>query len=256
MTATLGRTFEDMLADLTRQTAEREAWERTPEGRAELEREAAERAARDARIEAKRKAAERAAAIERIVASGINLSAADAERIVDGEVRGTVAVEAVNAWLAVTPGKPRYGVPKARPWDTLMLLGERGVGKTWAAGVALHLVAPCGQYAKVRRLCAIYRAGWGDDAERWESAMRADLLVVDELGTGRDRDLERDMMQELVDERHCRGRATLLISNLSWRTKGERRGLDQVFDARTIDRLENGRTKAFALVGESLRGKR
>lgn len=255
MTEHVGGAFERMLADLARETAEREAWEASPEGRAELERERREQAAKDARIAAREARVAREAAVRVIVASGINLRESDAEAIVDGHVKRTPTVELVEAWLAHPPSKhaPMPGVPKSRAWDTVIIHGERGTGKTWAAGVALHRAAGCGQYAKVRRLCAIYRAGWGDDAEAWDSAMRCSLLVVDELGTSRDRDLERDMLQELVDERHSRGRASLLISNLGWKSTQGRIGLDSVFDARTIDRLADGRTKRLVTTGESMR---
>lgn len=255
MTSRIGTSLEDMLANLARETAKREAWEATPEGRAQVERERAEQAAKDARIEAAERRRERDLAVRAIVSTGINLRESDAESIVDGRVRRTPTVELVESWLARPAQSGRIsvpGIPRQRAWDTVILHGERGTGKTWAAGVALHRAAGCGQYAKVRRLCALYRASWGDDAEAWDSAMRAELLVVDELGTGRDRDLERDMLQELVDERHSRGRATLLVSNLGWKST-HRVGLDQVFDARTIDRLADGRTKRLVTTGESMR---
>lgn len=253
MTEHIGGAFERMLADLARETSKREAWEATPEGRAQIERERAEQAAKDARIEAQERRRERDLAVRAIVSTGINLRESDAEAIVDGRVRRTPTVELVEAWLAHPPRVSVPGIPRQRAWDTVILHGERGTGKTWAAGVALHRAAGCGQYAKVRRLCALFRAGWGDDAEAWDSAMRAALLVVDELGTGRDRDLERDMLQELVDERHSRGRATLLVSNLGWKSTPQRVGLDSVFDARTIDRLADGRTKRLVTTGESMR---
>lgn len=235
--------FEEMLADLAAETAAREAWESSPEGRAKLAADAAAREKRDAELAAQAAREAERKAVRALLATGINLREEDAARIVRGDVHETEASRLVSRWLD----------PKPRAWDTLLLLGERGVGKTYAAGIALHRHP--GQYLKSRRACAIFRASWGEDAERWESAMRCDLLVVDELGTARDHDVERDMAHELIDERHCRGRLTLVISNLAWTGTQNARGLRDVLDARTVDRMRDGRVGRGSLAGDSLRGR-
>ena len=70
--------------------------------------------------------------------------------------------------------------------------------------------------------------------------LRAPVVIVDELGTGADEELERRAVHDIVDERQSQGR-TLLIGNLSraeflggWSDQTPRDGR---YGARTYDRL-------------------
>lgn len=204
----------------------------TPEQLAEHERLEAER--REAE-EAARAKARRKAALSRL--EDLPIDADIAAKVVDGGIVETDAVKAVHRWidaLAERKGKP-----------TLVLLGGPGTGKTIAAGVAYSRQRDA-EYRKMRDVANLYRAGFGEDAERWQRMLTRTLVIVDELTTERDVDLGRAALHELIDERQPRRRATLLIAN---RTASEIR---ERYDARTIDRLREGAV-VVSLSGKSMR---
>lgn len=186
------------------------------------EREEAERAAR---LEERRAASERRRRVEVVSALPVRREIIDA--IVDDAVVVRPALATVRAWR--DSRKARTG--KA----TLMLLGGAGCGKTVAAAWAIANTRGA-EYLKMQALSNLYRAGFGEDHERFQRLLSTSLLVVDELTTERDIELGRAALHEVIDERQSRDRATILIAN---RTKKE---IAERYDPRTIDRLREGAT--------------
>jgi DNA replication protein DnaC len=195
---------------------------------ADLERDVAERERRrEQRQRAERIAAASAAPVPQTVA----------EAIADDALQSTQALEVVRKWTDARQagrGKP-----------TLVLLGGAGCGKTTAAAYVLSRTKGA-RYVKMREVCNLFRAGFGDDAAAFDALIRCPLLVVDELATERDADLGRAALQEVVDERQARNRPTVLIANKTRAEVAER------YDARTIDRLREGAT-AVELAATSMR---
>lgn len=182
-----------------------------------------------------------------IMAARFPLGPGDIQRIVDGKHKNTRALEVVQAWSKACSGN-------AAARRILVLLGPPGTGKTFAAaslgtGDAWddHVYGNGWRgrwtsmaYVKVRDLCRLYRSEWGPEREAYEALLESPIVVVDELGTGVDHELERRAVHDIVDERQGTGK-TLLIGNLSraeflggWSEKTPDAGR---YDARTYDRL-------------------
>lgn len=153
--------------------------------------------------------------------------------IADDALTATPALDAARDWLEA-------GTP-----SILVMLGGVGTGKTVAAA---WCIARCvgGQYMKMRDVANLYRAGFGEEHERFVALTKSGFLAIDELTTERDVDLGRAALHELVDERGSRGLLTLLMAN---RTAAE---LKERYDARTIDRLRAD-ARIVRLTSESMR---
>lgn len=176
---------------------------------------------------------------ERLAASGIDerLDADGAEAIVHDRALDTRALQLVRAWVA-----------SSRP--ALVLLGDRGQGKTVAAAWALARCA--GRYVRASDLCEMREAGWRQ-RDAYQRHLRTELLVVDELGTEADLTAAARMLQDVVDARQRRPRLTLLLGN-----QMSREELAERYDPRTLDRLgtsgdEHGIALFRLLRGRSLR---
>lgn len=162
--------------------------------------------------------------------------------------------EPLAGWLAM------YGTPALEfvaPWvrklelrdrpRMLVLTGDTGSGKTVAALEALAWAlrrkdrGPA-HYTTLRAALALGR--WGEDGERWDAAMEARMLVLDELvGEGLDRyRLER--ADELLCRRYEHGRPTVITTNLAPALLLDSKG---PFGARVASRL--GDERACRIVG-------
>jgi len=168
---------------------------------------------------------------------GIPVARELVDAIVDNALdRTTPALSAARTWLEERRAK------RAKP--ILVLLSGIGVGKTVAA--AWLAAQTGGAYVKMRDFAHLYRAGFGEDAARFQELLSAKLLIIDELTTERDVDLGRAALHEVVDERGSKDRGLVLIAN---RTRQE---IAERYDARTIDRLRENAT-AIDLPGKSMR---
>lgn len=144
------------------------------------------------------------------------------DRIVDDQLEARQALHAVKEWRSVQ----REG--GARP--TLVLLSGVRAGKTVAAAWLVARVSRA-QYWKLAKLCQVAKSNFGPDQLKFEEALRAPLLVVDELSAELDHDQGRATLQDVIDERQPRDLATILIAN---RTRTE---LFERYDPRTVRRL-------------------
>lgn len=124
-----------------------------------------------------------------------------------------------------------------------VLSGPTGVGKSLAA--AWWAKRENALWVRSRAIVAM--ADWGDD---WARVLRAQALVIDDVGTEADADLKRGWaarFDELLDVRIYGGRRTVITTNAGGKE------FAALVGARVIDRLkEHGRW--VSLSGSSLRG--
>lgn len=121
----------------------------------------------------------------------------------------------------------------------LILTGGAGTGKTIAALEALAWALGAkergpARYATMRGLVALGR--WGDDAEPWDRAMDARMLVLDELVGDLDR-YRAERLEELLCGRYDTGRPTVITTNLAPALVLN----DKTFGARVASRLGDKR---------------
>lgn len=215
--------------------------------------------------------AEHRAAFRRWLAVRLRVPMPDATRALlsggdGGQLRDTEPLRAVRAWL-----DSRSAV--------LVMLGRPGTGKTFAAawamlraqlatydpkldcdrfrGVLEERAAAAANYRKVRDLARLYRAGFGDERAEYDALRAVPMLVIDELGLDRGRDvgLVRSALHDLIDERQGSGRRTILVSNLDRAELVGAEGKAGALDPRTVERLrEVGVLREFG--GPSMRGAR
>lgn len=153
------------------------------------------------------------------------LSADAVQRIIEGTCDATPAMTLVQRW--VSSASEAYAAGKAPQVRVLVLLGERGVGKTVAAAWALAMQG--GRYATSQELVASYTTPYAPDRQPYMRARGTALLVVDELPTVATTEV-RAMLHDLIDHRQ-RGQLTLVLGN------GTPAEWDALLDPRTQDRL-------------------
>ena len=168
-----------------------------------------------------------------LVASGVPLGKGDDVLLATGKYLATDATRAVDRWLA-SDDKP-----------ALMLCGGVGVGKTFAAAVALMRTR--GTFCRAADLPRRVEPWRGEEtADRLD--LDVPLIVLDDLGAeGEAQHRFGSALFRVVDERQTAGRL-LITTNLP------RAGIRERYDARVVDRL-NACCVAFELRGESMRPK-
>lgn len=185
---------------------------------------------------------------ERLRVAGIPLEAHARRRIIENKLEHTPALDAVRPPIAAAANG--HGIEAF-----IALLGERGRGKTTAAGWALAELG--GSYLKIDRAGQLRKRERVSDGHEWDLALRSRVLVVDELGAERNAVDGELALLDLVDERQDFGRITILISNLSeldlfGDPDGRRNGR---YDPRIPDRLRSV-WRTVQLAGESYRKRR
>ena len=120
-----------------------------------------------------------------------------ADAILRVELRMTGSITVTDGWPANGEGR------------TLLLLGDAGCGKTWAAGAVLA------QSGGVFLRAADLSRPMADDVRR-RVLYHGGVVVVDDLGTEHlgESQYALSVVDELVTARHDAGRSTLLTSNL------------------------------------------
>jgi len=130
----------------------------------------------------------------------------------------------------------------------LMMIGNCGTGKTMLASAiigAMSLQKEQGKQHKKpvfttgTRMIRTIRDTWQNKGQSEQQAMdafiRADVLVIDELGAGRCSEDDKLIMSEILCDRYAADMPTLLISNLS----GDQIKTS-VLDDRASDRMREG----------------
>ena len=122
----------------------------------------------------------------------------------------------------------------------LVLWGPPGVGKTGILTPALaHLVGlgMAGLWIEWYAFCQEVQRGYGDgsSAERLEAAMRAEVVLLDDVGDagrgGEETEDKRRILWMVLNERHGAERLTMVTTNL------DEEGFRARFGARTAERL-------------------
>lgn len=149
--------------------------------------------------------------------------AAIAERIPFHYRMCTTAVPAVQAWVkeliadASDTTRPAAAIRHGR---SLLLVGGVGVGKTHEAYGAVRAIAVSGvwcrwEFTSAADAYAALRPRPGVDGERvFERFANAGLLVLDDLGVGKQSDWTEEMNYRLINHRYEHELPTLITSNV------------------------------------------
>lgn len=209
----------------------REAWEKTPEGAAYFEREAQEKAKREAR-EQEHQRRERAS-----------------DLIATADERGVPAEEGLRRIALAEDPTPtdalraccealRWREPPSRKSGAGMkgmvrlVAGPPGTGKSCAiAWCAVHHHTSSA-FVSAATVAAVPRNGWSENEKRWDNWLSVDLLGLDEIGAERG---DPGILVYLLTERYNAGLATLIAGNIKRADFGAR-----YKDERLADRLVNG----------------
>jgi IstB-like ATP binding protein len=170
------------------------------------------------------------------------ITEADAKRIISGDLDENRALVIVRRWL--DPKSPPALNLAGNPTKFLMLLGEKGLGKTVAAAWAIAEYG--GYYLSGPGLRALAESTHWGDRDRRENVLNARLVVLDDMGT---EDLTGPTMSyfnQLINERQGARFMTLITGNIK---AGD---LEERYDERAADRIIHQGT-IFELTGDSLR---
>jgi DNA replication protein DnaC len=119
----------------------------------------------------------------------------------------------------------------------LVLVGGVGTGKTWSVWEVLERAVAAG-YAG--RICFASAAEWQEavgpplDRDRLRDMRQADVLVLDDLGSGRINEWQRECLLAVVDERWANARPVVITTNMA--------KLKEPLGERLASRLKDGAT--------------
>ena len=137
---------------------------------------------------------------------------------------------------------------------SLLFIGGVGTGKTLLASALIDSLIDkyeCG-IIKVIDIVRRLKSTWHKDADETESEVldffiKADLLIIDEVGSQFGSDTEKLFIFEIIDGRYQDMKQTILISNL------DVEGVKEVIGERCIDRLREGGGSVIAFDWKSSR---
>ena len=122
---------------------------------------------------------------------------------------------------------------------SLIFSGGVGTGKTFLATIIANEIAKSGlvsRYVKVSSLMRRIKSTYQQNASESESdifneLVKPDLLVIDEVGLQYDSKHEQIVLTDIIDERYCNNKPTLVITNADEQT------IHNHLTERAIDRL-------------------
>ncbi len=124
---------------------------------------------------------------------------------------------------------------------SMVLTGDFGAGKNHLAYSIANYVINKGYKAKFRALRKLRREMIGTYAKSYtgpseqqiiDDLVSPDLLIIDEIGCGKNSDFGENVVLEIVDERKNRWKPTILLSNL------DSKGFEVAIGPRCLDRLK------------------
>ena len=138
----------------------------------------------------------------------------------------------------------------------VLIVGPCGTGKSHLAQSLGHAAARQGYdvlFITQTQLLGSLRAAHatGNYARRFQSLVKAPLLIIDDFGLKPLRSPEDEDFHDLIAERYERA-ATILTSNLDFDEWGEAFAANKMIGAATLDRLRHGAYRVV-LDGESYR---
>lgn len=184
------------------------------------------------------------------------------EKDLDAEWRADRLAHRLNIVRSQRPpllSQPGNLDPRIAAWaDTLaagtagnlVVVGDVGVGKTWSVWEALERAVNAGWAGSFKVATS---AGWQDatappvDRDLLRSMRSADFLALDDLGSARINDWQRECLLSVVDERWQHGLPTAVTTNM--------RNLSEPLGDRLASRLRDGAT-VVALGGSDRRSRR
>lgn len=180
----------------------------------------AERQARRERQVAREEAQARRHRRDQLERSGIDevLTDEDVDVLVADELEPTLALRRVREWFL-------GGVP------IIGLFGPPDAGKSIAAGWAIARHAGTARYIEAVDLAMEFRADYGKPSDGFAAYLRAELLVIDELGTEDDAARARATLRYVLNRRRKGRRRTILIGNM------DRAELTEVYGSSLMSRL-------------------
>lgn len=137
-----------------------------------------------------------------------------------------------------------------RTAGNLILLGPTGAAKTWSSWEVMERAIKAGYMGKVLMLS---QAEWQEtvgppaDREQLRDMRDADVLALDDLGSFRINEWQRELLLPVIDARWAHARPTIVTSNLV--------ELGDQIGGRISSRLGDGATVVI-LEGEDLRAAR
>jgi DNA replication protein DnaC len=162
----------------------------------------------------------------------------------------------------LTDLKPEQQPTLIRAWlehpdaQTLILAGDNGTGKTYAAAAVANATAARGLRAELRVVPARWwtvaqlldelRPSSEDCEGRWRDAKAAPLVVLDDLGHTRPTEWAVERLWMLIDHRVTNGLRQVLTTNASWKR------LVETWGPATLDRLYE-RSAIIKMTGKSRR---
>jgi hypothetical protein len=198
-----------------------------------------------------RSADERAA---NLAASGIIIAADAYDAVVRGTTYVTDAMTVVRTWVDAHTGicrecvppciKPCAHGPVDAPRRVLVVSAGTGAGKSTAGAYAIARLG--GRHAPASRVSEQARRLTSTDADRYDLALGASLLVVDDVGTAVNPKHERAAVHDIVDQRVGARPLTIITTNL------DEDDFHKHLDPRTVSRLI-GYAQFIRCTGDDLR---
>lgn len=188
----------------------------------------------------------RAAREERLAWAKPDITAEDARALVSDTVEATPALHLVRRLVDAFEADEGTG----RTVRFLVLLGGVGCGKTVAGAWALSRM--WGRYLTAEEWRRLYVSKSWRDQQRLEDALRARLLVVDDLGAEQEEG-RAAAFQELLQGRYGHARRLTIVTGNLTKAQLYDESEDALLDRRTVSRLHDPCVHVHQVGGPDLR---